>query len=159
MKFIKYIKEVNRYTYTLICFGVLFIISQSYGLFATEEEVNTSVNAIRELNIPFLELLIVGVLVPIIETFLYQFLIFRIINALFRGRKIGIYIAIIVSTLAFGFSHFYDIGYLVVGSLAGLLLITVYYFTAYIRKENGFIIVCIIHCLSNILATLLENVG
>lgn len=96
------------------------------------------------------------IIVPLIETLLFQSLIIEIVCKFIKRPRHNLYVAIILSAFAFAFSHTYSISYVVFTFVGGLILAFAYYIGRY-RRENAFLLVVIIHALYN-LWTILLNV-
>lgn len=103
-----------------------------------------------------LDFLIAIIVVPLIETLLFQSLIIEIICKLIKRPRKNIWVAVLASSLAFAFNHMYSIGYVIITLLAGIILAFAYYLGRY-RKESAIILVFLIHSLYN-LSTSLYNI-
>ncbi len=102
---------------------------------------------------------LVVIFAPIFETFLFQLLIIE--TVLFVWRKLDLQnsmlFSVIISGFAFGISHAYNIYYISVTVFMGILY-GLFYFVAKGHKElNPFLIVCIIHSISNLVGFVVDD--
>lgn len=100
-------------------------------------------------------------LVPFIETLVYQALLISIINALAERQWIK-YVSTGLSAIVFGLSHGYDIIYILSSTYAGLFLAIIFnYSGSLIRNRHPFLTVWYIHALHNLivfLVTLMKTI-
>lgn len=90
--------------------------------------------------------LIIG---PLMETMLFQFAItMGVFYLLEYFGKPQFIVPIIVSALAFGLVHPYNLTYIIIATFVGFFFATAYVLLLK-RKENAFIVVTIIHSLVN----------
>lgn len=97
---------------------------------------------------------IIVIIAPILETIIYQF---AIIEIGFKLKIPPIFI-IIISSLVFGFSHWYNPVYVLVTTVIGFIL--AYYYTA-LRNQNytnRVVLVILLHALSNLIAFLNNHI-
>lgn len=86
------------------------------------------------------------ILCPLIETFLFQFLIIKIAHDILG---IKYYISIVISALAFGLIHNYGISYQIHAFVIGLLL--AYSFVIYENKNtSSYMMVVVLHAIRNL---------
>lgn len=100
-----------------------------------------------------LDFLIVVIVVPLLETLLFQSLIIEIICKIIKRPRKNMYFAVIASSLAFAFNHTYSLSYFIITLGAGIILALVYYIGRY-RKEGPIILVFILHAMYNLLSSL-----
>ena len=100
-----------------------------------------------------LDLLIAVIVVPLLETLLFQSLIIEIICKIIKRPRKNIYIAVIVSSLAFALNHTYSLSYVIFAFFVGIIYALAYYLGRY-RKEGGIILVFILHAMDNLAASL-----
>lgn len=100
-----------------------------------------------------LDLLIAVIVAPLIETLLFQSLIIEIICKIIKRPRRNICIALIASSLAFGFNHTYSLSYFIITFFAGIILALAYYLGRY-RKESAIILVFLIHAMYNLSSSL-----
>lgn len=100
-----------------------------------------------------LDLLIAVIVVPLLETLLFQSLIIEIICKIIKRPRKNIYIALIVSSLAFALNHTYSLSYVIFTFFVGIIFALAYYLGRY-RKESAIILVFIIHSIYNLSSTL-----
>lgn len=95
--------------------------------------------------------IVVVVVAPLIETFIFQFLIFYLMSLLTKN-KIAI---LLTSALLFGLSHSYSLLYILSGCMGGLLL-GYAYLIFQVRKKYSFWTVSVIHSLNNLYLFLID---
>ena len=100
-----------------------------------------------------LDMLIAVLVVPLIETLLFQSLIIEIICKIIKRPRKNICLALMVSSLAFAFNHTYSLGYFIITFFGGIILALAYYLGRY-RKESAIILVFIIHAMYNLASSL-----
>ena len=113
-------------------------------------------------EIPFLEGLslaeiftITVIIAPLIETFIFQYLI---IEFLFRFKKIKLNIIILVSALAFGLVHDYNFIYVLVMCITGFIFASYYLYLKIKDVKFPFLYTSSLHALSNFIAFILNDV-
>lgn len=92
---------------------------------------------------------------PIIETFIYQYLIFKLYFYLFNKTSSNIVVSILVSSVLFSLSHNYNYFAIVSTFLSGLVLGYTYFF-ANNRYIPPFWCVTIIHSIHNLYGLLVN---
>lgn len=91
--------------------------------------------------------LIVVIIVPIVETFIFQYLIIRILKKI-NFLKNRMVLVMFISAVVFGASHTYSIFYMFITFISGLLL--AYAFIVYEdKKASAFWVTMAIHGLMN----------
>jgi len=100
-----------------------------------------------------LDLLIAVIVVPLLETLLFQSLIVEIICKIIKRPRKNLYIAVIVSSLAFALNHTYSLSYVIFAFFVGVIYALAYYLGRY-RKEGAIILVFILHAMDNLLSSL-----
>ncbi len=105
-----------------------------------------------------IDLLIAVIVVPLIETLLFQGLIIEIVCKIIKRPRKNICIAVMASSLAFALNHTYSIGYFIITLLAGIILALAYYLGRN-RKEGGIILVFIIHSIYNLSSSIYNLVS
>lgn len=91
---------------------------------------------------------------PIIETFIFQFLIIEILYKF----KLNYYLISLLSALAFGFSHSYNYFYILVMILLGWLYAIYYIYLKENKKKFPFLVILSLHALSNIISFLIDDI-
>ena len=114
----------------------------------------------KALDIPFIEnfssakvFTITVIIAPLIETFIFQYLI---IEFLFRFKKIGVNIIILVSALAFGLAHSYSFFYVLVICISGFIYASYYLYLKIKNVKFPFLYIFFLHALSNLLVFILN---
>ncbi len=100
-----------------------------------------------------LDLLIAVIVAPLLETLLFQSLIIEIICKVIKRPRKNIYIAVMVSSLAFALNHTYSLSYVIFTFFVGIIFALAYYLGRY-RKEGAIILVFIIHSIYNLSSSL-----
>lgn len=113
-----------------------------------ETEFNTA-------NFSLLEIFFVTVLIgPVLETFIFQFLIIEILFKL----NIKNNLIILISTLAFSLSHNYNLIYILLIIFPGILYSTYYLFLKIENQKTPFLNIFLLHSLSNFVSFILDDV-
>lgn len=114
------------------------------------------------LDIPFIEGLslaeiftITVIIVPLIKTFIFQYLI---IEFLFRFKKIKLNIIILFSALAFGCSHYYNLIYVLVVCVGGFIFASYYLYLKIKGIRFPFLYIFSLHTLWNFIAFILNDI-
>ena len=94
------------------------------------------------------------IIAPLIETFIFQYLI---IEFLLRFKKINIITIILVSALAFGLSHNYDFIYVLVICITGFIYASYYLYLKTKGIKFPFLYICSLHALWNFLSFILND--
>jgi len=105
------------------------------GLFVTESIV--------------LDLLIAVIVAPLIETLLFQSLIIEIVCKIIKRPRRNIFVAVMISSLAFALNHTYSLSYFIFTFFVGVIFALAYYLGRY-RKESAIILVFLIHSIYNL---------
>lgn len=100
-----------------------------------------------------LDLLIAVIVVPIIETLLFQSLIIEVICKIIKRPRRNICIAVFASSLAFALNHTYSVSYFIFTFGVGIILAVAYYLGRY-RKESAVVLVFLIHAIYNLSSSL-----
>jgi len=136
-------------------FLIAFILQLLPSLILTSlniENTNESVQIIEQINNNIIIFLFVVIIGPMFETVIFQLFLINMIKAFSEKSKYSIFLSVIIPSIAFGFSHFYNLYYIIFGFFIGLIYSTTYYVSQFLRKENGFLIVLLLHSLNNLLA-------
>ncbi|MEP7109171.1 MAG: CPBP family intramembrane glutamic endopeptidase [Ferruginibacter sp.] len=96
--------------------------------------------------------LLIITIVPVIETFLFQYGIFKICNRI-QATKRNNGLIILISAFIFGLMHTYSIGYMIFGFSMGIVLAYVFYFYSH-HPRKAFWTTSLIHALRNLTALL-----
>lgn len=145
---VKYLIKAPTVKYLLI----FFIPSLLLGAITTFIPEPESANY-WETGIIVVDLVIAAIGAPLIETLLFQSLIIEVICKIIKRPRRNIYIAIIVSSVAFALNHTYSVGYVIITFFLGIIYALAYYYGKY-RKESATILVFLLHSLYNLFASL-----
>jgi len=105
----------------------------------------------------YLKLIIVALITPLIETFVFQFLV---IYLLLRFTRFPLWAVICISALIFGLAHTYSVYYMLYAFVGGVIYAVA--FAACKQKKGYFFafwIVVLIHGLFNAIGTLIMQFG
>jgi len=147
------ILNLNVIYYFILIFFIQLIPSIILMVFNVEN-TNTSVNIIEQFNNIIITFLFVVVWGPIFETVIFQFILINLIKTFTQNTKYTMFLSIVIPSIVFGSSHPYNIYYFAFGTIIGLVYSSTYYISQFFRKENGFIIVLLLHSSNNLLAFL-----
>jgi hypothetical protein len=139
----------------LLCFYLLTIII-IIPLFYILDYLNLKIEANPIYENDKFFILIIGVLFsPMIETVLIQFLLFKSIRYSIRVYfcninhiKLSI-ISIFITSLIFGFLHYFSLGYIILMFFLGLILNSVF-FISELRNDTPILNTIIVHSLYNL---------
>jgi len=92
------------------------------------------------------------VFAPILETFIFQFSVIKIIRLFIKKAKWGFFISVPVSALLFSLNHSYSVAYMSATFLTGLIYAIAFYIAQYRRDFPAFFIIAIFHSSWNIFA-------
>ena len=140
-------------------FFTVFILESVFSVitsfFATLYDPEIT-NIFEGLNLSLAEIFILTVIIaPLIETFIFQYLI---IEFLFRFKKIKVNIIILISVLAFGCSHYYNLIYVLVMCVVGFIFASYYLYLKIKEIRYPFLYICSLHALCNFLVFILDDV-
>lgn len=140
-------------------FGFIVLIQNTYKLIISyiitlydETLIDTSISA-QEFSLTEIFLLTV-VVAPLVETFIFQFLIIELLSKL----KIKTGLILSVSTLLFSLSHNYNVIYIIAMVFPGLLYASFYLYLKKERSKFPFLIISSLHAISNLVAFILDDV-
>lgn len=130
--------------------AIFLLLNSVIYLFAYLLPSNSSQNDVEDSLTTIYEKIGLGVIVvPIIETLLFQSLIISVICYLIKRPKYNLYASIFISATAFSLSHSYNIYYIIMTFLTGTTLAFAYYIARY-RKFNATITIILIHAIWNL---------
>ena len=159
-KSISLFKNFNKYCLLFVMIFIdlifLFIISLSVTLIIGEEAFEVDFLIGQSLVDIFF---ITVIFAPIIETLIFQFLIIESILFLFKKLELSnsLFASVIISGVFFGISHSYNIYYVLVTILLGLLLGIFYLIAKKHTSMNAFLTVCIVHSCSNLVGFIVDD--
>ncbi|SHF16988.1 hypothetical protein SAMN02745195_02000 [Thermoanaerobacter uzonensis DSM 18761] len=149
--FYNYINNVSDFGYILTMVVFSFLIDNVIAIYTNISNINF--NGPKFDMSPILMLILVGIISPVFETYLYQVVLIYLLKKInyLNNHKI---LLIIVASIIFGISHCYSYIYIFSTFLAGLILNYSYVF--YKNKTlTPFKIVLSIHSIHNIINALL----
>ena len=145
--------KCNRFLFLFI-FSLLCIAIGFLSVFFPDFNDNDLVTS----NISFFEeLLMGGIIGPIIETLIFQSLIITIVKKTIKHIKYNYPISILLSAILFSLNHNYNNYYITITFIGGLILATAYY-TATYRDENATIMTFLIHSIFNITSIIINYI-
>lgn len=155
---INIISKLERKINYIPLFFVIFFIDLIFHL-ALSLLVNLYDSRILETfeeNTPLTEIFVLSVIIgPFIETLLFQYLI---IELLYSFKKVKQNIIIIISAVAFSLIHNYNLTYIFVSFIAGLIYASYYLYLKNIKKKYPFIYIWVLHALYNFTVFILGDV-
>jgi membrane protease YdiL (CAAX protease family) len=129
-----------------VCWPVILGLEQLLGV-----EFDKSGAKPHSMSISFL---LFCVIVPPIETYFFQ----KLFYDYFVKHKKSKVLLIVLSSVVFGFFHFYSISYVIIAALNGVLLIYTYIIWQE-HKISKYLIVTVIHAFHNLFFLLLEIIS
>jgi uncharacterized protein len=139
---VPFFKFILLFLLITLCFGVITYFLPSN---LTSETSGKGLESITEQ-------LIFGVLiVPLIETLLFQSLIITIICKIVKRPRFNIIPALTISAMAFGLNHSYNLAYFIYTLTVGFFLALAYYVSIF-RKESAILSVFLIHSIFNLIS-------
>ena len=145
---VNYLIKAPAYLFILVFFFPSVLLG-AITTFLPEPDLTGSVTT----DSVVLNLLIAVIVVPLIETLLFQSLIIEIICRIIKRPRKNICIAVMVSALAFALNHTYSLGYIIMTFFWGIIFAIAYYLGRY-RKESAIILVFLIHSFYNLSSSL-----
>jgi len=145
---VNYLIKAPAYIFILVFFFPSVLLG-AITTFLPEPDLTGSVTT----DSVVLNLLIAVIVVPLIETLLFQSLIIEIICRIIKRPRKNICIAVMVSALAFALNHTYSLGYIIMTFFWGIIFAIAYYLGRY-RKESAIILVFLIHSFYNLSSSL-----
>lgn len=113
----------------------------------------------NSVNIDFKSYFFVAFIIPLFETFIFQWLIIYQIYESYK-RKYKKQLAILLSSLLFGLSHSYSYHYFIFTTIAGIFLATSFcYFKERTNWLSAFLYVTLIHSVSNSLIFIIKTLN
>ncbi len=97
---------------------------------------------------PFVVILTSVIIVPLIETYIYQSLIISLSQYFFKW-EFSSYKTLVASAFLFGISHYYNY-LMVIGALFAGCILYVCYSTFLLKKMNAFVFTFFVHALFNL---------
>ncbi|MFK7748785.1 MAG: CPBP family glutamic-type intramembrane protease [Kordia sp.] len=102
------------------------------------------------------EIFILSVIIgPLIETFLFQYLIIEI---LYFFKKIKINTIIIISSITFSLIHYYNLIYILVTFLSGIIYASYYLYLKVEKQKSPFLYIWFLHSLYNFSVFILDDI-
>lgn len=138
-------------TYLLLC-AILIPMQQLANW------MNISDKVIVAMQIPtnsWLKFLVVVLVSPFIETFLFQAVPYHFLS-LFNFMKRNAWIIIIISSIAFGLVHDYSAQYIMHTAIVGAFFISTYILRS--KKNDQFLCTFLLHALYNLIAITLPSI-
>lgn len=109
---------------------------------------------------PYVDFFLQVIAGPLLETFLFQFLVIELL--LWLCKKKGIIrkngIIIWTSAVLFGLTHYYNLVYIVIIIFPGLLYASYYLFLKLEQREFPFVKIFMVHAVANFVAFLIDYV-
>jgi len=135
----------------LLCLVFSYIISYAMHLFNPE---TLDIDYLNNKSIP-VKFILTVIVTPIIETLIYQYAIIEIVFRILKSNKTTI--AILLSSVIFGLSHFYNITYITATFILGLLFSCVYVIARKRNDVNPYWLLTVIHGSINLMAFIVND--
>ena len=135
----------------LLCLVFSYIISYAMHLFNPE---TLDIDYLNNKSIP-VKFILTVIVTPIIETLIYQYAIIEIVFRILKSNKTTI--AILLSSVIFGLSHFYSITYITATFILGLLFSCVYVIARKRNDVNPYWLLTVIHGSINLMAFIVND--
>jgi hypothetical protein len=126
--------------------SIIFVISANYFL-DSEQITNRAIQGFDTAN-KFVLVVIFG---PLVETFIFQFLVIELILIFFKRAKLshGEIISIIIASFMFSMTHGYSTFYIFYAFISGFIYAYFYIFARKRKGMNGYLTVAFVHSFSN----------
>ncbi len=141
--------------YFFLIMFVLQLIPSLISLIFNIDSTNNTVSVIEKSGSKIVIFLITVVWGPIFETVVFQYLLINMVKAFTSDTKYQAAFSVLIPSVIFGLTHYYNIYYFIFAIFIGIIYSSTYYISQFLRKENGFIIVLLLHSLNNLLAFLI----
>jgi len=143
----------SSFFYFIIFFLMIdYLINFPFFFIGIPEEMasNLPLEQIKGYDLGF-QIMLVIFIGPLMETFIFQYTIIKLVRILIHDPNIKFFLAIILSASAFSISHYYNIYYFLFGITSGFILAVAFYIAIY-RKEPAFLTIFLIHSIWNSIA-------
>ena len=144
-KTINTIIKINPFLLILSVLIISYLISFITLLFPESANQNETEFL---LETPWQKIIFGILIIPFLETIIFQTTIISIICNIIKRPKYNFYTSIIISAFAFSVSHAYNFYYLIYMFIIGIILAFVYYISRY-RKMVATITIFLIHAIWN----------
>ena len=153
-----YFEKLERKTNRFPLFFVIFLIDLVFHLVISwlVTLYDSKILESFEKNTTLVEIFILSVIAgPLLETFLFQYLIIEI---LYKFKKINVRGILIISALAFSLIHNYNFIYILVTFVSGLIYASYYLYLKIKKKKFPFLYVLALHSLYNFSVFILVDI-
>ena len=153
------IREISINLNVKYFFLIMFVLQLIPSLISTMfniDSTNNTVSVIEKSDSKIVILLITVIWGPIFETVVFQYLLINMVKAFTSNTKHQATLSILIPSVIFGSTHYYNMYYFIFAIFIGVIYSSTYYISQFLRKENGFIIVLLLHSLNNLLAFLIN---
>ena len=155
---IKYIYYLKRKTNRVPLFFVIFIIDLVFHLIVSYIVTiyNPEILNVFDKKMSLTEIFVLSVIIgPLMETFLFQYLIIEILSFF---NRIKVNTIIIISSLAFSLIHYYNFIYIIVTFLSGTIYASYYLYLKIEKKRFQFLYIWVLHSLYNFSVFILDDI-
>jgi hypothetical protein len=155
---VKYIYKLERKTNRLPLFFVIFIIDLVFHLLVSYIVTihNPEILNVFDKKMSLTEIFILSVIIgPLMETFLFQYLIIEILSFF---RRIKVNTIVIISSLAFSLIHYYNFIYISVTFLSGVIYASYYLYLKTEKQKFPFLYIFSLHSLYNFSVFILDDI-
>lgn len=139
-----------------IGYGLGLVVLVGYVVFSVAPAGSDTNSVANELSdIVATKFVVVVLLAPLLETFVFQSVPFFVFRWFTKGQ-LNFWLCLFVSASAFGLSHSYNVYYFLAGFLVGAVFIHLYYL-ANLRRQSAFALVFAVHALNNLVVFLAKD--
>lgn len=153
-----FLKQIGfRKTLLILSLGQLALVLILSMAISLVDDSLTEISFLEDLSL--INIFLVSVLIaPIIETAIFQFAVIEVMAFTLDRMKYARLISVLISGLLFGFSHSYNVYYVLIMIVIGIFFGWTYtLITAWKSKKIGFWSVTFIHALNNLTGFVLDD--
>jgi membrane protease YdiL (CAAX protease family) len=151
-------RALGQFLLFFIAMKVFYTISSSLVVSWIADDSVFDIDFLQEMSISELFLVVV-IAAPLLETFLFQYLIIELVfwfESIIK-KRIPLLIPILLSAIPFGLTHDYNTYYLVVATVSGVLFAFFYIMAKHVNGLNAFWTVFSVHAASNLVSFILNQ--
>jgi hypothetical protein len=151
--------SIHLVIFLIICFVLHFLISLPFFFLPDELFGEQDFNMVIEKTGKGMLFFGMVVIAPILETFIFQFLVIKGFQLLIKKPILAFYVSVPLSALFFSWQHSYTFAYQIATFFTGLLYATVFYFSQYRKDYPAYLIVVFFHSAWNLFAFIMKDLG
>lgn len=146
-KILKFFITINPIIFISLFLTASFLITLVTLLFPPLSNPNDEILNIKN---QYEKFFLVVILIPLIETLIFQYSVICTICYFIKRKRSNFYISLLLSAFFFSLNHAYDYYYMIYAFFIGLILAFAFYISRY-RRQNSILLVSIIHSLWNLI--------